>query len=395
MVNDDAPSLLALCGVLRAREDRPGYTILMANSGQAALREVLRHDFAVVFLDVNMPGMDGYETAEAIRSRPRCAQTPIIFVTAYLADEFDRTRAYGCGAADFLFSPVIPQILQAKADVFVKLFAQNAQLLRQSRELEERTAQLVFANVQLESEIVERAAAERENEARDEFLAMLGHELRNPLSAISSAGSVIGMAGADPDTRSKARAIIQRQSRHMMTMVEDVLDLSRASTGKLTIEAGIVDLSAVVSDCVATLAAQAVQHTLTSVITPTWIVGDPSRVAQMVNHLIENAIKYTPAPGSIHVEVLQQEGESLITVRDTGEGLSEDTLPHVFDVFVQAGVTIDRRRGGLGIGLAMVKQLCELHGGQATARSDGIGRGSIFALQFPTARSPLAAIGPS
>ncbi|MES2902325.1 MAG: hybrid sensor histidine kinase/response regulator [Pseudomonadota bacterium] len=390
-MNDDAASLLALCGLLREREGAPGYGIFPVNSGQAALREVLKHDFAVIFLDVNMPGMDGYETAEAIRSRPRSAGTPIIFVTAFLADELDRARAYASGAVDFLFSPVIPQILRAKADVFVKLFSQNAQLRRQSHTLELRESALVEANIQLQAEITERLSAERQNDARDEFLAMLGHELRNPLSAITSAATLSGMPTTDAATLSKAKAIIERQSQHMMSMVDEVLDLSRASTGKLQLTPVTVDLCAVVAQCVDKFRSQT-SHLLHSSLVAATIEADPLRVAQMVSQLIENAIKYSPPHSSIHIDVVNDGERASISVQDHGEGIAEEKLPHVFEVFVQAGVTIDRRRGGLGIGLAMVKQLCRLHGGQVNVRSGGIGCGSTFVLDFPL--SPRALTGP-
>jgi CheY-like chemotaxis protein len=171
---------------------------LSARSGQEALRQVLLHDFAVILLDVNMPGMDGFETAEAIHQRARSADIPIIFVTAFLADEIDRLKAYQRGAADFLFTPVIPQILHAKVQVFVTLATKNEQLKRQAEKLSQRTTELTATNKRLMREMEERQAAERKSHAKDEFLAMLGHELRNPLSAISSAAALIGMPAPAP-----------------------------------------------------------------------------------------------------------------------------------------------------------------------------------------------------
>ncbi len=391
VVNDDRPSLLALCGLLRERPAVRSYNIVAAQSGQEALRAVLRQDFAVIFLDVNMPLMDGYETAQAIRSRPRCAMTPIIFVTAYLADEFDRARAYACGAADFLFAPVIPQVLQAKADVFVKLYAHNAALLRQAEKLAQREAELSAANEQLQAEMAERLSAERQSAARDDFLAMLGHELRNPLSAISSAASLAALRSTDSATQAKAREIIERQSRHMISMVEDVLDLSRALTGKLVVRPAPVDLATVLADSLTKVQARGSGHTWTSALTHGTIMGDALRVAQMLDELIGNAVKYTPAGGHIHVELTHVAQFAEVRVRDDGEGLAPEHLPYVFDLFVQAGVTIDRQRGGLGMGLAMVQRLCELHGGQVSATSAGVGLGSTFTLRLPLA--PPTAFG--
>ncbi|HEX8784761.1 MAG TPA: response regulator, partial [Telluria sp.] len=187
VVNDDPASLLALTSLLDQWAEESHYEVLAARSGQDALRQVLRHDFAVILLDVNMPGMDGFETAEAIHQRPRSADIPIIFVTAFLADEIDRLKAYQRGAADFMFTPVIPQVLRAKVQVFVALAMKNEQLKRQAEKLSQRTTELTATNKRLVREMEERRAAERKSSAKDEFLAMLGHELRNPLSAISSA----------------------------------------------------------------------------------------------------------------------------------------------------------------------------------------------------------------
>src|SRR4051812_27506453 len=163
------------------------------------------HDFAVILLDVNMPGMDGFETAEAIHARARSADIPIIFVTAFLADELDRLKAYQRGAVDFLFTPVIPQILHAKIAVFAALAMKNEELKKQARELSQRTTELTATNKQLTREIEERKVAERQNHAKDEFLAMLGHELRNPLSAISSAASLIGLPGVSAEGVARAK----------------------------------------------------------------------------------------------------------------------------------------------------------------------------------------------
>ncbi|HEU4372119.1 MAG TPA: response regulator, partial [Telluria sp.] len=244
VVNDDAASLLALTSLLDLWADETNYEVMAARSGQEALRQVLLHDFAVILLDVNMPGMDGFETAEAIHQRVRSADIPIIFVTAFLADEIDRLKAYQRGAADFLFTPVIPQILHAKVSVFVALATKNEELKRQTQKLSQRTTELTATNKRLTREMEERQAAERSNHAKDEFLAMLGHELRNPLSAISSAASLIGLAGAGPDTVGRAKVIIQRQSQHLSRIVDDLLDLSRAMSGKILLSRQPLEVSA-------------------------------------------------------------------------------------------------------------------------------------------------------
>ena len=229
------------------------YEVIAARSGQEALRQVLLHDFAVILLDVNMPGMDGFETAEAIHQRARSADIPIIFVTAFLADEIDRLKAYQRGAADFLFTPVIPQILHAKVSVFVALAMKNEELKRQTHKLSQRTTELTATNKRLTREMEERQAAERQNHAKDEFLAMLGHELRNPLSAISSAAALIGLAGAGAD------AVSARQGHHRAPEPAPVAASSTTCStcrarcrGKILLSRQPLEVSALVSSLPAT-----------------------------------------------------------------------------------------------------------------------------------------------
>jgi len=385
VVNDDAASLLALTSLLDQWADESNYSVHSARSGQEALRQVLLHDFAVILLDVNMPGMDGFETAEAIHQRARSADIPIIFVTAFLADEIDRLKAYQRGAADFLFTPVIPQILHAKVSVFVALAMKNEQLKRQAEKLSQRTTELTATNRRLVREMEERRDAERKSHAKDEFLAMLGHELRNPLSAISSASSLIGMAGANAETVSRAKQIIQRQSQHLSRIVDDLLDLSRAMSGKILLARKPIDLSNLVSGCLETLRAtgRSAGYRISVDLAPNWVDGDPTRLEQITTNLLDNALKYTPAGGSIDVGVAQSGEDVVLTVRDTGVGIPEELLPHVFDVFVQGAISIDRSQGGLGIGLSLVRRLVELHGGSASAHSDGSGSGSTFMIRLP------------
>ncbi|MCC2959076.1 response regulator [Massilia sp. IC2-278] len=392
VVNDDAASLLALTSLLDQWASDTGYTVLSARSGQDALRQVLLHDFAVIILDVNMPGMDGFETAEAIHQRARSADIPIIFVTAFLADEIDRLKAYQRGAADFLFTPVIPQILHAKVSVFVALANKNEQLRRQTEDLSQRTLELTATNERLMREIEERQAAERTSHAKDEFLAMLGHELRNPLSAISSAAALIDMPGAGLDTASRARQIIGRQSQHLSRIVDDLLDLSRAMSGKILLARRPVDMASLVGACLDTFRAtgRTAGYRIDVDLAPNWVDGDPTRLEQIATNLIDNALKYTPAGGSIAIRIGAEDEDVLLTVSDTGVGIAPDLLPHVFDVFVQGSISLDRAQGGLGIGLSLVRRLVELHGGSVSATSAGGGAGSAFTIRLPRAEPAQA-----
>jgi signal transduction histidine kinase len=387
VVNDDPASLLALTSLLDGRADEGNYTVLSARSGQDALRQVLLHDFAVILLDVNMPGMDGFETAEAIHQRPRSADIPIIFVTAFLADEIDRLKAYQRGAADFLFTPVIPQILHAKVSVFVTLAMKNEELKRQAEKLSQHASELTATNRRLVREMEERRAAERKSHAKDEFLAMLGHELRNPLSAITSASGLIGLPGAAPDTVARARAIIQRQSQHLSRIVDDLLDLSRAMSGKILLARQATDLSRLVASCLDTFRAtgRTTGYRIAVDLAPGWVDGDPTRLEQIVSNLLDNALKYTPSGGAIDIALARAGDDVVLSVRDSGVGIPPELLPQVFDVFVQGAISIDRSQGGLGIGLSLVRRLVELHGGSVAADSPGTGLGSSFTIRIPSA----------
>ncbi|HEX2603629.1 MAG TPA: response regulator [Oxalicibacterium sp.] len=385
VVNDDPGSLIALTGLLSDWVEQNGCEMIAASSGQQALREVLKHDFAVILLDVNMPGMDGFEAAQAIHSRERSASVPIIFVTAFLADEMNRLKGYQHGAVDYLFTPIIPQILQAKVSVFVALAKKNMELHQQAEVLRDRSAALLASNRQLESEISQRKIAVQQNKAKDEFLAMLGHELRNPLSAISSAASLITTNGIGEEAVARAKLILQRQTRHLTRIVDDLLDLSRVMSGKILLARKPVDFGKLVESCLETMSAagRTEKYTINLHTEPAWLDGDAARIEQIVTNLVDNALKYTPEGGSIDIDARVEDGLVKFMIRDNGIGIPDDLLPRVFDVFVQGEISLDRTKGGLGVGLALVKQLVELHGGKITASSAGRGEGSTFEVCFP------------
>jgi signal transduction histidine kinase len=392
IVNDDPASLFALASLLARWAEDNGCTVLTARSGEEALRQVLHHEFAVILLDVNMPGMDGFETAEAIHSRPRSAAIPIIFITAYLADEMHRLKGYEKGAVDYLFTPVIPQMLQAKVGVFVAMARKTLELQSHAEALRNRTHELSTLNARLEQEKRERETAVMQNKAKDEFLAMLGHELRNPLSAISSAATLIGLDGVSPENALRARQIIGRQCDHLSRIVDDLLDLGRVMSGKILLERKRFDLSALLTTCMETLSAtgRTRDYTVRLDSMPAWVHADPTRAEQIIINLLDNAFKYTAPGGVIEVSVGHDGGAAVLEVRDNGVGIAPDLLPHVFDVFVQGESSLDRAQGGMGIGLALVHQLVGLHDGSIAAFSDGTGQGSRFVLRLPVAATEPA-----
>ena len=222
---------------------------------------------------------------------------------------------------------------------------------------------------------------------KDEFLAMLGHELRNPLAAIRNAHSVLARIGSPEAAAVRQRDVVDRQTRHLARMVDDLLDISRVTLGKITLKTQAVDLQEVVERCLRELgtAAQAERQRLTleAATEPVEVDGDPVRLEQIVSNLLHNAIKYTPPGGRISLSVGEMGGEAVIRVSDSGVGIPADMLPRIFDLFTQVESSIPRSQGGLGLGLPLVQSLVELHGGRVSAASPGPGGGSEFTVRLP------------
>ena len=231
------------------------------------------------------------------------------------------------------------------------------------------------------------------NRAKDEFLAMLGHELRNPLGAITNATAVLEQVTADA-TVLQLNAVIKRQTGQLTRLVEDLLDVARVTSGKIALRSTRVDLHALVGDCLEALQqAGRARHVHVSLRGQSvWVEGDPARLEQIFNNLVDNALKYTPAGGRVTVTVEQVGAEAVLTVSDSGKGMPADLVPHVFDLFVQESQALDRGHGGLGLGLTLVRRLVDLHGGSASATSAGPGRGSDFTVRLPARTSPATSI---
>jgi signal transduction histidine kinase len=253
---------------------------------------------------------------------------------------------------------------------------------RDTRERAEQERSALFA-----SEQEARRLAESQNRAKDEFLAMLSHELRNPLAAISNSIALLEHPRVAGETAVRARAIIKRQSRHLGRIVDDLLDLGRLMNGKVVLVRQRLDLAEAVRDCVQSmqLTGRADHHQLSLDTAPAWIEADPTRIEQIISNLLGNALKYTPPGGSIAVDVTGVGHSAVLTVRDNGIGIPPELLERVFDVFVQGSGALDRAAGGLGIGLALVRQLVLLHHGKVDAASPGKGMGSTFTVRLPLA----------
>jgi len=565
LIVDDLPEKLL---VYQTVLESLGQNLVLVRSGTDALREVLRREFAVILLDVNMPGIDGFEAASMIRRHRRSAHTPIIFITSY-ADELQTARGYSLGAVDYILSPVVPEILRSKVSVFVSLHLMKRQVQRQAddraavmaaqaaRELAEAndrrsaflahasralsaslqitvamrqlaqllapefatlaavliadgdlgsgevlvaavavdatthvtagpeselapglrdalrravesrqsgtladeslaalapawsvtgrsdgearplrsaaTAPLVvgdrvlgailvasgdeadwrrgadaallhelaaraamaFENARLyrvlQREIVDRQAAQEElqqsNQRKDEFLAMMSHELRNPLAPIHTAVEVIRVVAAPHPKVTWALDIARRQLRQMTRLIEELLDVARISQGKIVLKREPMDLNAVVAQSVETVQPFVDSRRQTLHVTvpdqPAWLHGDAARMTQVISNLLHNAAKYSPEGTGITLVSRFDDGSIEVSVRDEGIGIDAELLPRVFDLFAQGRRGLDRAQGGLGVGLTLARRLTEMHGGQIEAKSEGRDRGSEFKLRLP------------
>jgi signal transduction histidine kinase/DNA-binding response OmpR family regulator len=552
LIVDDLPEKLLVFGTVL--EDL-GQELVFVRSGSEALREVLHREFAVILLDVNMPDIDGFETASLIRGYKRSAHTPIIFITAY-ADEVQTHRGYSLGAVDYILSPVVPEVLRTKVKVFVELNVMQRRVRRQAeqrvalaaaegarRAAEENTrrsnflsqvsrvlsgslevevgmrqllelvvpelaecaalvltddgpgplqallgrgggpggepvlasrrlnelpesAQRAFAEAlagrsrvvlhqpdklldqersspqlpagtvfalvigtrvlgalfiaakadarewpmleelasraavafenarlyrSLQVEIVERRQAERRlqesNQRKDEFLAMLSHELRNPLAPIRNAVEVIRRI-APPDPKlTWATDVTDRQVNHLTRLVEELLDVARISQGKIALQMEPLDLQSVLAHSIETarptIDARSHRLVLNLPPGPVWLRGDFARLSQVVSNLLNNAAKYTPDKGVLQLSMTVEGGQAVVSVRDNGLGIEPELLPNVFELFEQGKRALDRSQGGLGVGLTLVQRLVQLHHGRVEARSGGQGQGSEFLISLP------------
>jgi len=372
--------------------------------------------------------MDGFETAQLIHDHPSFETTPIIFVTGVHVTEFDRLKGYKAGAIDYVYIPVVPEILRSKVAVLIELDRQRralqsvnkqlAESIRQleeansalqtekTRELEEINARLQKANDELsrsnrslESEVRERIRAENSLKdavvKRDEFLAMLSHELRNPLSPLRNASHML-MQGDTQDPKIVwSRGVIARQLKHMIRLVDDLLDVSRIARGKIVLVSEAVKVGEVIAAAVETvqpLLEQKRQVLEIDAGPPELTVrGDPVRLAQVVGNLLHNAAKYTGEAGRITLVARENARQAEILVRDTGIGIAPESMPKIFELFTQIPSERASTTGGLGIGLALVRALVELHGGEIHASSAGVDQGSEFLVRLPVFSAKQAA----
>ena len=365
LVDDLEENLLSLEALLK----RQDLEILKARSGDEALELLLGNEVALALLDVQMPVMDGFELAEFMRGNERTRHIPIIFVTAGTADAQRRFRGYEAGAVDFIQKPIETDILRSKAEVFFDLYRQRQLLAHQRDELEAASRAL--------------KAADRR---KDVFIAILAHELRNPVAALH-AGMHLLKKRADTDQAPYIRERMERQLAHLRRLVDDLLDTSRISEGKISLQKVPVELGTIVTSAVEASQANidAGGHRFTTEVPgePIWLEVDHTRMAQIVANLLNNAARYTPPGGAIELRANRVGEHVEIEVRDNGVGIPLEKQAGIFEIFAQVDGEPNQPAGGLGIGLALVRQLVDLHQGSIEVASDGAGQGSRFTVRIP------------
>jgi len=390
VVDDHQTNLIAIEASLAPL----GRKLVLAHSGVEALGRLLEQDFALIILDVAMPGMDGFETAKLVRTRERNRSTPIIFITGLSWENDAVLRGYELGAFDFLMKPIRPEVLRAKATVFVQLQERTIELANKAEELRQEQARAHLRELhnqrrRFETEVMERQMQQlaETDRRKDEFLAILAHELRNPLQPLQTAVEVLEHE-PDKPVPVRIRRIVQRQVQHMTRLVDDLLDVARFTAGKLELRREPIDLEAIVEEAMASCgsAIQARDHRIavTAHHAPVIVHGDPVRLVQCVCNLLNNAAKYTEPGGTLRIDWGIEQADGFVRVADNGRGIPPDVLPKIFDMFVQERVTPDGG-GGLGLGLGLVKRLVELHGGAVRATSEGKGKGAMFEIRLPLA----------
>jgi len=513
LVDDQPARLLTYEAVLSGLDVQ----CVRALSGREALKLLLTREFALILLDVNMPEMDGFETARLIREHPRWERTPIIFVTGMHVSDMDQLKGYEVGAIDYISVPVVPEILRSKVTVLAELHQRRCHLealntsltqargeleLRHANAIAERDAQLhaifehptesfvvlcavrdpcgtivdfQFRDANMNSlelldctrsqllgclltemfdpehasrviaqcarvlqtrqvvrheaqyrdkdfsitlfpmgpdcvvcsgtNITERKRAEaalinserrlRESETRlreanarkDEFLAMLSHELRNPAAAIGNAAQALSRLAVTREKEQSLIGIVERQIGHLGHLLDDLLDVSRITQGRIEINRERLTLQSCLDGAIETTQPQIQEkkHRLTVSMCPEplWVHADKVRLAQCIANLLSNAAKYTQPGGEIHVRTMTEHNEAVVSITDNGIGMPAELVPRVFELFEQGERALDRSQGGLGIGLAVCRMLMEMQGGTVTASSPGIGQGSTFTLRMP------------
>jgi signal transduction histidine kinase len=377
LIVDDDPMLLeALREMIRAR--MTGVAVDTAASAEVALAAIQRSDYDAIVSDIKMPDMNGLVLLKRIRDV--LPATPTLLITGHGEHDLAVLALRG-GAFDFLQKPI-------DRDYFMASLGRAIKVRKLSRQVEAHKAALARHATDLERLVQERTVElERASQAKDEFLATLSHELRTPLTAIFGWAQMLQRENLEPAVFQRALQSIERNARVQAQLIDDLLDISRIITGKLRLHVRPLELVAIIEatiDAVQPAAEAKSIHLIRRFDSNAGLVsGDPDRLRQVIWNLLSNAIKFTSTGGRVTVTLARVDSSVEIRVTDTGDGIDPAFIPYVFDRFRQADSSATRKYGGLGLGLAIVRHLVEMHGGTAKVHSDGIGKGTSLAVRFP------------
>ncbi|ANJ56089.1 hybrid sensor histidine kinase/response regulator [Pseudomonas silesiensis] len=383
LIVDDLPENLLALEALIKREDRIVYKALSADE---ALSLLLQHEFAIAILDVQMPGMNGFELAELMRGTEKTRNIPIVFVSAAGRELNYAFKGYESGAVDFLYKPLDIHAVKSKVNVFVDLFRQSKAMKQQVEALERSRREQAALLEQLQSTQLELEQAVR---MRDDFMSIVAHEVRTPLNGLILETQLrkmhLARDNAAAFTLEKMHAMVdrdERQIKSLIRLIEDMLDVSRIRTGKLSIRPTRFDLSALVEDLLQNFAPQ-IEAAESSVTLQAGhpVVGhwDEFRIEQVISNLLTNALRYG-AKSPITVKVYSENGQALVEVQDLGIGIGEENQKRIFQQFER--VSAKHAVAGLGLGLFISEQIVTAHGGSITVQSR-IGEGALFRVCLP------------
>ena len=383
LIVDDLPENLLALEALIKREDR---TVYKALSADEALSLLLQHEFAMAILDVQMPGMNGFELAELMRGTDRTKNIPIVFVSAAGREMNYAFKGYESGAVDFLHKPLDIHAVKSKVNVFVDMYRQSKAMQQQVQALEQSRREQETLLVQLQQTQIELEHAVR---MRDDFMSIVSHEVRTPLNGLILETQLrkmhLARNNASAFTMDKMHAMVERDERQIQSLIrliEDMLDVSRIRTGKLSIRPGEFDLSRAVANLLEVFSPQisaaqsSVNFTADQPVVGQW---DEFRIEQVISNLLTNALRYG-AKKPIDVAVYTEDDFAVVAVRDNGIGISKDNQQRIFQQFER--VSGSHVVAGLGLGLFISEQIVAAHNGKITVQSE-LGEGALFTIHLP------------